>query len=118
MIEKQVPNTLATYEASRNNICEQSRVRSSIHGSNNDVPKACTYEEFMKYQPRSFYCNEGVIWLTIWIEKMESIFLINSYVESCRVKFATCTFMNVFLARWNNYTKIICIDLAYATTWG
>lgn len=45
-------------------------------------------KNLLNYQPKSFYDNEGVIGLTLWTEKMESIFHINSYAESCNVKFA------------------------------
>lgn len=115
-IEQQVVNTLATYEANRNNTFEQDRIGNSIHGRNNDVPRLFTYEEFLNYQPRAFYDNHGFIGFTLWIKKMESIFKLSSCAENYYVKFSTCTFMNAYLTWWNNYTRAIGIELAYATT--
>ncbi|GJV94215.1 hypothetical protein Tco_1542028 [Tanacetum coccineum] len=39
----------------------------------------CFYADFMKCQPLNFKGTEGVVGLTRWIEKMESIFNINGY---------------------------------------
>lgn len=91
MIKQQVANTLTTYEANKNNTYEQGRIGSNIHGNNNDIPSVCTYDEFLNYQPRSFYDNEGIIGLTLYIEKMESIFHISSYAENCLVKIIMCS---------------------------
>lgn len=97
MIEQKIGNTLATYETNKNNVSKQSGVESSIHGSNKDIPKACTYKKFINYKPDSFYDNEGVVGMTLWIENMESIFHNSSCAENYRVKFATCTFMDATL---------------------
>lgn len=40
MIEQQVANTLATYEANWNNASEQSRIRSNNHRNNSYVPRS------------------------------------------------------------------------------
>ena len=117
MIPQHVTNTRVTYEVNKNNTLEKSGVGSSTYASNNNVPQAHIYKEFMKYQPRSFYENEGVIRLTIWIENMELIFLISSYAKKCRVKFATCTFMDASIAWWKKYIKTMGIESAYGTTW-
>lgn len=97
MIRQQVANTLATYEPNWNNAYEQGRTGNNNHRNNSDVPRACTYEEFMNYKPRTFYDNEGIIGITLWFENMKSILYVSSCIVNYRVKFATCTCMDTAL---------------------
>ncbi|GJY33449.1 hypothetical protein Tco_0417918 [Tanacetum coccineum] len=57
----------------------------------------CFYADFMKYQPLNFKGNKGVVGLTRWIEKMESVFNISGVLLKNQVKFATCTLVGVAL---------------------
>ncbi|GJS19909.1 hypothetical protein Tco_0448541 [Tanacetum coccineum] len=41
----------------------------------------CTYQDFLKCQPLNFNGTEGVVGLTHWFKKMETIFHINNYPE-------------------------------------
>nr|GEX00585.1 hypothetical protein [Tanacetum cinerariifolium] len=47
---------------------------------NVQTARPCFYADFMKCQPSNFKGTEGVVSLTRWIEKMESIFQISGYV--------------------------------------
>nr|GEW25291.1 putative reverse transcriptase domain-containing protein [Tanacetum cinerariifolium] len=47
-------------------------------------PRECTYTDFLKCQPTSFQGTKGVIGLTRWLEKMESIFQISNYTITCQ----------------------------------
>nr|GEV66386.1 putative reverse transcriptase domain-containing protein [Tanacetum cinerariifolium] len=64
---------------------DRSRDGDNNHGSGTgrrrQVPtqRECTYTEFLKCQPMNFKGTEGVIGLTQWVEKMESVFLISNY---------------------------------------
>ncbi|GKA61380.1 putative reverse transcriptase domain-containing protein [Tanacetum coccineum] len=52
----------------------------SSHGDNRrnvQTTRPCFYADFMKCQPLNFKGNEGVVGLTRWIEKMESVFNIS-----------------------------------------
>ncbi|GJV56488.1 putative reverse transcriptase domain-containing protein [Tanacetum coccineum] len=52
----------------------------SSHGDNRrnvQTARPCFYVDFMKCQPLNFKGNEGVVGLTRWIEKMESVFNIS-----------------------------------------
>nr|GEV07780.1 hypothetical protein [Tanacetum cinerariifolium] len=40
--------------------------------------RPCFYADFMKCHPLNFKGNEGVVGLTLWIMKMESVFNISS----------------------------------------
>lgn len=71
----------------------------------------------MNYQPRSIYDNEGILGVSIWIRKMESIFHTNSWVVNYHERFMTYTLWDVSLEWWNNYKNTMGVDSAYATTW-
>ncbi|GJU31013.1 hypothetical protein Tco_1174602 [Tanacetum coccineum] len=49
------------------------------------------YSEFLKCKPLDFKGTEGVVGLTRWFEKMESVFSISNCPAASQVKFATCT---------------------------
>nr|GEU35580.1 hypothetical protein [Tanacetum cinerariifolium] len=50
------------------------------------VFKECTYQDFLKCQPLSFNGIEGVVGLTRWFEKMETVFHISNCPENNQVK--------------------------------
>ncbi|GJY97212.1 putative reverse transcriptase domain-containing protein [Tanacetum coccineum] len=62
--------------------------------------------------------TEGIVGLSQWIEKMESVFHISGYAIENQVKFATCTLLGAALTWWNGYVKTLGHDAAYAMTWG
>nr|GFB10956.1 hypothetical protein [Tanacetum cinerariifolium] len=51
----------------------------------------CTYPDFMKCKPLYFKGTEGVVELTQWFERMETVFCISNYIVENQIKFATCT---------------------------
>ncbi|GKG33615.1 hypothetical protein Tco_0433774, partial [Tanacetum coccineum] len=53
--------------------------------------RECSYSEFLKCKPLDFKGTEGVVGLTRWFEKMESVFSISNCTAASQVKFATCT---------------------------
>ncbi|GJT54108.1 hypothetical protein Tco_0989162 [Tanacetum coccineum] len=85
---------------------EASRVRNG-YASNGSGPRPaqavreCSYSEFLKCKPLDFKGTEGVVGLTRWFEKMESVFSISNCTASCQVKFATCTLQDDALTWWN-----------------
>nr|GEU85120.1 putative reverse transcriptase domain-containing protein [Tanacetum cinerariifolium] len=79
--------------------------------------RECTYTDFLKCQPMSFLGTEGVVGLTRWLEKIESVFQINNCTVTCQVKFASCTLQGSFLTWWNCYMRVVEHDVAYAMSW-
>ncbi|GJS89203.1 hypothetical protein Tco_0771839 [Tanacetum coccineum] len=85
---------------------EASRVR-NVYNSNGSGPRPaqaireCSYSEFLKCKPLDFNGTEGVVGLTRWFEKMESVFSISNYTAASQVKFATCTLQDDALTWWN-----------------
>ncbi|GKD84608.1 reverse transcriptase domain-containing protein [Tanacetum coccineum] len=61
--------------------------------------------------------TEGVVVLSQWFEKMESVFHISNCVVENQVKFATCTFLGNALTWWNSHMKTVTQDVAYAMDW-
>nr|GEV21634.1 putative reverse transcriptase domain-containing protein [Tanacetum cinerariifolium] len=74
------------------------------------------YADFMKCHPLNFKGNEGVVSLSQWIKKMESIFNISGCAIENQVKFATCTLLDAALTWWNGQIRTLGPE-AYAMTW-
>ncbi|GJY26683.1 putative reverse transcriptase domain-containing protein [Tanacetum coccineum] len=91
----------------------------SSHGDNRrnvQTARPCFYADFMKCQPLNFKGAEGVVGLTRWIEKMESVFNISGLTVKNQVKFATCTLLGAALTWWNGQIRTLGPE-AYAMTW-
>ncbi|GJW25348.1 putative reverse transcriptase domain-containing protein [Tanacetum coccineum] len=101
---------------------EASRVRNG-YDSNGSVPRpaqaarACSYSEFLKCKPLDFKGTEGVVGLTRWFEKMESVFSISNCPATSQVKFATCTLQDDALTWWNSHVKTTTPEVAHAMPW-
>nr|GEV59101.1 putative reverse transcriptase domain-containing protein [Tanacetum cinerariifolium] len=80
--------------------------------------RVCSYTDFMKCQPLNFKGTEGVVGLSQWLKKMESVFHISGCTIDNQVKFATCTLLGAALTWWNGYVRTLGYDAAYAMTWG
>ncbi|GJU85877.1 putative reverse transcriptase domain-containing protein [Tanacetum coccineum] len=80
--------------------------------------RVCSYPDFMKCQPLNFKGTEGVVGLSHWLEKMESVFHISGCAVENQVKFATCTLLGAALTWWNGHVRTLGHDAAYAITWG
>nr|GEZ91098.1 hypothetical protein [Tanacetum cinerariifolium] len=99
---------------------EASRVRNGndSNGSGTRLAQAireCTYPDFLKSQPLNFKGTEGVVGLTHWFEKIESIF--NNCTTTCQVNYAACTLKGVALKWWNSYVKTVTLEVTQALPW-
>ncbi|GJR61433.1 retrovirus-related pol polyprotein from transposon TNT 1-94 [Tanacetum coccineum] len=69
--------------------------RNGNHGMNYGgfmpVARECTFQDFLKCKPHNFSGTEGVVGLTRWFKKMESVFNISNCPPKYQVKYATCT---------------------------
>ncbi|GJY17023.1 putative reverse transcriptase domain-containing protein [Tanacetum coccineum] len=81
------------------------------------VAHVCTYQDFVKFQPLNFKGTEGVICLTRWFEKMETVFHISNCPEVYQVKYATYTLLDSALTWCNSHKRTIGVDAAFAMTW-
>ncbi|GJW90545.1 putative reverse transcriptase domain-containing protein [Tanacetum coccineum] len=93
--------------------------QATVHMDNRrnvQTARPCFYADFMKCQPLNFKGTEGVVGLTRWIEKMESVFNISGCAIENQVKFATCTLLGAALTWWNGQIRTLGPE-AYAMTW-
>ncbi|GKA42079.1 putative reverse transcriptase domain-containing protein [Tanacetum coccineum] len=81
------------------------------------LARECTYPDFMKCKPLYFKGTEGVVELTQWFERMETVFCISNYTVENQIKFATCTLLGSDLTWWNSHVRTVGHDVAYAMTW-
>ncbi|GKD48376.1 reverse transcriptase domain-containing protein [Tanacetum coccineum] len=81
------------------------------------VARECTYQDFMKRQHLFFKGIEGVVKLTQWFERMETVFRISNCSVENQIKFSTCTLLWVALTWWNSYFRTVGHDVAYTMTW-
>ncbi|GKG11843.1 hypothetical protein Tco_0346080, partial [Tanacetum coccineum] len=84
LIEARVSAALANHETLRNS------TNSHANGSHNfetgirgtiRTPRECTYKDFLNCKPLTFKGTEGVVVLSQWFEKMESVF----HISNCAV---------------------------------
>ncbi|GKD78875.1 putative reverse transcriptase domain-containing protein, partial [Tanacetum coccineum] len=81
------------------------------------VARECTFHDFLKCKPHNFSGTKGVVGLTSWFEKMETMFNISNCPPKYQVKYATCTLQGSALTWWNSHKRTIGVDAAYALNW-
>ena len=116
LVAARVAEALAAYEAARLQNQDQSG-GSGGSGGNGGNPRPCKYDDFLSCKPISFYGIGGVVELTRWFEKTESVFTISSCAAEYKVKFAACTFMGSALTWWNGHVQVMGLPAANALTW-
>ncbi|GKB52875.1 reverse transcriptase domain-containing protein, partial [Tanacetum coccineum] len=120
LIKARVSAALANHETLRNSTNGQG---DGSHNSDTGIrgtvctPRECTYKDFLNYKPLSFKGTEGVVVLSQWFEKIESMFHISNCVVENQVKFATCTFLGNALTWWNSHMNTVTQVVAYAMEW-
>nr|GEZ99899.1 hypothetical protein [Tanacetum cinerariifolium] len=77
------------------------------------MAQECTFQNFLKCKPHTFSRTEGVVRLTHWFEKIETVFNINNYPSKYQVKYATCTLQDSALTWWNSHKRTSDVDAAY-----
>ncbi|GKA26032.1 putative reverse transcriptase domain-containing protein [Tanacetum coccineum] len=115
MINEGVTAALAARDATRNG--DDSHTSGTGVRRPVQVARECTYPDFLKCQPLNFKGTEGVVGLTQWFEKMESVYSISNCTVACQVKFATCTLQGNALTWWNSHVKTTTPEAAHAMPW-
>ncbi|GJY91657.1 reverse transcriptase domain-containing protein, partial [Tanacetum coccineum] len=117
LIDQGVVDALAAWDAERSMIGDDSH--NSGTGVRRQAPPAreCTYLDFMKCKPLYFKGTKGVIELTQWFERIETVFSIRNCSMENQIKFSTCTLLGSTLTWWNSHVKTVGHDVAYAMTW-
>ncbi|GJR01586.1 putative reverse transcriptase domain-containing protein [Tanacetum coccineum] len=117
LIERGVAAVLAERDSDRSRNGDDSH--DSGTGGRRQVShvRECTYTDLLKCQPMNFKGTQGVVRLTQWLEKIESVFHISNCNVACQVKFATCTLQGNPLTWWNSHFRAVGHDTAYAMSW-
>ncbi|GJT23519.1 putative reverse transcriptase domain-containing protein [Tanacetum coccineum] len=115
MINQGVSAALAARDATRNGV-DSHTSGTGVRGSER-VARECTYQDFMKCKPLYFKGTEGVVELTQWFERMETVFRISNCSVENQIKFSTCTLLAGALTWWNSHVMTVTHDVAYAMTW-
>ncbi|GJR75755.1 reverse transcriptase domain-containing protein [Tanacetum coccineum] len=115
MIDQGVTAALTARDANRNG--DDSHTSGTGARRTERVTRECTYQDFMKCQPLYFKGTEGVVELTQWFERMETVFRISNCSVENQIKFSTCTLLAGALTWWNSHVRIVGHDVAYAMTW-
>nr|GEX41432.1 putative reverse transcriptase domain, ribonuclease H-like domain, aspartic peptidase domain protein [Tanacetum cinerariifolium] len=102
MIDQGVNATLAARDA--NQTSDDSHTSGTGVRRTERVTQECTYQEFMKCQPLYFKGTEGLVKLTQWFERMETVFCISNCLAGA-------------LTWWNSHVRIVGTDAAYVMTW-
>ncbi|GJR98120.1 reverse transcriptase domain-containing protein [Tanacetum coccineum] len=117
MIDQGVTAALAARDANRSTNGEDSHNSGTGVRRTERVARECTYQDFMKCQPLYFKGTEGVVELTQWFERMETVFRISNCSMENQTKFSTCTLLASALTWWNSHVMTVGHDVAYAMTW-
>ncbi|GJV84429.1 putative reverse transcriptase domain-containing protein [Tanacetum coccineum] len=120
LIEARVSAALTNHETLRNSTNghgdgshnSDTRINGTVR-----TPCECTYKDFLNCKSLTFKGTEGVVVMSQWFKKMESVFHINNCAVENQVKFATCTFLGNTLTWWNSHIKKVTQDVAYAMDW-
>ncbi|GJU07041.1 hypothetical protein Tco_1123471 [Tanacetum coccineum] len=117
LIAQGVADALAEYEANRSSgNGDDSHDSGSGRRRTEHTTRECTYSDFLKCQPLNFKGTEGVVGLTQWFKKIESVFYISNCTVGNQIKFATCTSLGSELTWWNSHVKTVGHDAAYGMT--
>ncbi|GJW74662.1 reverse transcriptase domain-containing protein [Tanacetum coccineum] len=117
LIDKGVADALAARDADRSmNGDDNYNSRTSVR-RNERVVRECTYPDFKKCQPLNFKGTKGVVELSQWLEKMETMFGISNCSVENQIKFSTCTLLGSALTWWNSHVRTVGHDVAYAMSW-
>ncbi|GJZ73485.1 putative reverse transcriptase domain-containing protein [Tanacetum coccineum] len=117
LIDQGVFNALAAHDADRSRNDEDNHDSGTGIRSQAPLARECTYLDFMKCKPLYFKGTKGVIELTQWFERMETLFHISNCIVENQLKFATCTLLGSALTWWNSHVRTVGHDVAYAMTW-
>nr|GEY83796.1 reverse transcriptase domain-containing protein [Tanacetum cinerariifolium] len=117
-LARRVAEEMEAREAARNleTLNENEKEQEGEYGGNENGGNG--NRDFLKCKPHTFLRTEGVVKLTRWFEKMETVFNISNWPPKYQLKYNTCILQNSALTWWNSHKRTIGVDAAYAMKWG
>ncbi|GJX60467.1 putative reverse transcriptase domain-containing protein [Tanacetum coccineum] len=116
LVANRVAEAIAEYERNRTNP-EGSGGSGGNAGDIAPEVRGCSYKTFLNCKPYSFNGTEGVVGLSHWFEKMESVFEISKCAEGDKVKYVVCTLESRALTWWNENVHSLGINAANRIPW-
>ncbi|GJS50806.1 putative reverse transcriptase domain-containing protein [Tanacetum coccineum] len=92
----------------------QENVRNVIVNGNR---VGCSYKEFLACNPKEYDGKGGVVVLTRWIEKMESVQDMSGCSIDQKVKYTAGSFMGKALTWWNSQIRTLSQEVAISMSW-
>ncbi|GJR92950.1 reverse transcriptase domain-containing protein [Tanacetum coccineum] len=117
LIDQGVANALAARNADRSMNGDDSHNSGTGVRRQSPLARECTYPDFMKCKPLYFKGTEGVVELTQWFKRMETVFRISNCTVENQINFATFTLLGSALTWWNSHVRTVGHDVAYTITW-
>ncbi|GJZ67727.1 reverse transcriptase domain-containing protein, partial [Tanacetum coccineum] len=77
----------------------------------------CSYKEFLACNPKEYDGKGGVVVLTRWIEKMESVQDMSSCSNDQKVKYTAGSFVGKALMWWNSQIRTLSQEVAVSMSW-
>nr|GEX44905.1 hypothetical protein [Tanacetum cinerariifolium] len=111
LIEQGINAALASRDVDRNTNGDDNHVSRTGVRRIERVTRECTYPDFMKCQPPNCKGTEGVIELTQWFKKMETVFRISNCSVENQIKFSTCTLLGSALTWWNSHVMTVKVKV-------
>ncbi|GKC90859.1 putative reverse transcriptase domain-containing protein [Tanacetum coccineum] len=117
LVTNRVAEAIAVYERNKTN---PKGARGSGGNAREDTTpevRGCSYKTFLNCKPHSFNETEGVVGLSHWFKKMESVFEISKYSEEDKVMYVVCTLEGRALTWWNSNVHSLGINVANRIPW-
>ncbi|GJX44523.1 reverse transcriptase domain-containing protein [Tanacetum coccineum] len=111
MIDQGVTAALAARNADKNTNGDDNHTSGTGVRRTERVARECTYQDFMKCQPLYFKSTEGVVELTQWFERMETVFRISHCSVENWIKFSSYTLLAGALTWWNSHMNKLEAEL-------
>ncbi|GJR52764.1 reverse transcriptase domain-containing protein [Tanacetum coccineum] len=77
----------------------------------------CSYKEFLACNPKEYDGKGGVVVLTRWVEKMESVHDMSGCSIDQKVKYTTGSFVGKALTWWNSQIRTLSHEVAVSMSW-
>nr|GEZ30689.1 reverse transcriptase domain-containing protein [Tanacetum cinerariifolium] len=118
LIAQCVAEALAEYNTQRNSVVNGDTSNTTRTGPKTVRPTwECTYKDYLNCGLLKFNGTEGVIGLTRWFERTESVSSISNCTGENQVKFASCTLIEHALTWWDSHIRAVSQEVAYAMPW-
>ncbi|GJU95102.1 putative reverse transcriptase domain-containing protein [Tanacetum coccineum] len=108
-------------------MCEVLRgmsVCDDLNGQGNDqepltrhVGSGCSYKEFLACNPKEYDGKEGVVVLTRWIKKMESVHDMSGCSIDQKLKYTAGSFVGKDLTWWNSQIRTLSQEVTVSMSW-